>query len=107
MSPLGAPRLTPQQRSVMNARTDDTDSGVCPPLPLEDSCWGGVTRLGRNRRPKEECQVRLWRSRLNPTAQVSIQHSAFVFCMLSGTARGPNGFQLDRVDNSDSIRIDI
>src|SRR4029079_6289198 len=39
--------------------------------------------------------------------EVRIQHSAFDSCMLSGTARGPNGFQLDRVDNSDSIRIDI
>ena len=51
MSPLGAPRATPQQRAMVTQRTDDTDPGVCPPLPRTGLRLGrSLERLGADRR---------------------------------------------------------
>src|SRR5438105_8795906 len=46
-SPLGTPRCSPQQRSMMTQRTDETNPGVCPPLPLRGLRLGrSLKRLG-------------------------------------------------------------
>src|SRR5215207_2385839 len=50
-SPLGAPRLTPQQCAVVTQRTDGADPGVCPPLPRSGPRLGrSLERLGADRR---------------------------------------------------------
>ena len=45
MSPLDAPRATPQQRALVTQRNDETTIRECAPLCLaQDSGWGGVSR---------------------------------------------------------------
>jgi len=55
MSPLSAPRASPQQRAAVTQRTDDTDPGVCPPLPRTGPRLGrSHERLGADRRHQHD-----------------------------------------------------
>src|ERR1700693_528969 len=60
-SPLDAPRRSPQQRAMVTQRTDETNPGVCPPLPLTGPRLGrSLKRLGADRRHEDDvASVRL------------------------------------------------
>src|SRR5688572_1013360 len=55
-SPLGAPRPTPQQRVVVNAKDDDTASGSLPPFASDETPAGAeYGRFGADRRRQHHC----------------------------------------------------
>src|ERR1700704_4134154 len=55
ISPLDAPRRSPQQRAMVTQRTDETNPGVCPPLPLIGLRLGqSLKRLGADRRREHD-----------------------------------------------------
>src|ERR1700693_1262658 len=50
-SPLDTPRRSPQQRTMVTQRTDETNPGVYPPLPLTGLRLGrSLKRWGADRR---------------------------------------------------------
>src|ERR1700730_10636863 len=81
-SPLDTPQSSPQQRTMVSQRTDETNPGVCPPLPLAGLRLGrSLKRLGADRRRYHHGMSEQWRQGISvaaglPTAKVAPSQSS-------------------------------